>query len=358
MASPFTFTPGMAGKAYINMHYTDEIADSFDDPESERYVYKILGLRGSGKSVVYSKLINATKAKEAWKVYTISAGVENPHKSLIGQMSKDGFISSYDDTVKLSAEAGAEGNVLVAKGSGKVAVEVERAKNPNLYSDESTIKDMVRSATKKGFKILIGIDDIVKSEEMVSFLSLIGDMILDEERDIYLLCTGTTKNIEDFAAEPHLSFFVRGNKIEIAGLSMNQMALKYAELLGAPLETAKALARYTKGYAYAYQVLGELCYTHGSTDIQSFEQEFDASLADQYDLIFKGLADSEKEFLRAVVLSESGAAKDIQKNMTNQENYNVLRSRLSKKHLVNASIRGILTVDLPRIKEYFTAWQL
>ncbi len=36
MASPFTFTPGIAGEAYIDMHYAEEIIENFT---SETTVY-------------------------------------------------------------------------------------------------------------------------------------------------------------------------------------------------------------------------------------------------------------------------------------------------------------------------------
>ncbi len=70
---PFTRTPGVAGAAFIDMHYADEIIESFEDDHSSKYVYKIVGLRGSGKSVEYRKIVNSFADKEGWLVYTLSA---------------------------------------------------------------------------------------------------------------------------------------------------------------------------------------------------------------------------------------------------------------------------------------------
>ena len=355
MVSPFTFTPGKAGDAYIDMHYADEIIDNFDDPGSEKYVYKILGLRGSGKSVVYSKTIMALREKPGWKVYTLSSG-NDPLQALIGLMSKEDFISSNEKSITYSAEGGIEGNMLVAKGSGKLSAEVKQSPDQHFYSSEAAIKEMMDIATGEGYKVLIGIDDIAKTKDMVRFLSIVGDMVIDSRKDVYLLCTGTSKNIEDFADEPHLSFFVRSDRIEIKGLSIPQMTLKLEELLQVPRDEAKKLAFYTRGYAYAYQVLGELCYKHKTTDIESVAAEFDATLADQYDIIWNQLSDGEKEFVKAVVASETGETKDIRDRMGNGANYSVIRSRLNKKHLINANEHGILTIDLPRIREYIDMW--
>lgn len=355
MASPFTFTPGKAGDAYIDMHYADEIMENFDDSDSEKYVYKILGLRGSGKSVVYSKVIKALREKPEWKVYTLSSG-NDPLQTLIGLMSKGNFISSNEKNVTYSAGGGIESNVFLAKGSGNISAEVKLSPNQHFYSDEAAIKEMMDAAAGKGYKVLIGIDDIAKSKYMVRFLSILGDMVLDDRKDVYLLCTGTSKNIEDFADEPHLSFFVRSDRIETKGLSIPQMALKYKELLKVSGDEAKELALYTKGYAYAYQVLGELCYKYKTTDIKKIESEFDAAMTDQYDIIWGQLSDCERELAKAIVASSSGEAKDIQSRMDNKANYNVVRSRLNKKHLVNATERGKLTIDLPRFREYVDMW--
>ena len=355
MASPFTFTPGKAGDAYIDMHYVDEIVDNFNDPSSEKYVYKILGLRGSGKSVVYSKVIRALREDPGWKVYTLSSG-NDPLQTLIGLMSKEDFISSNERSVTYSAEGGVEGNVLFAKGSGKVSAEVKQSPNQHFYSSEAAIKEMMDVASEEGFKVLVGIDDIAKTKDMVRFLSIVGDMVLDDRKKIYLLCTGTSKNIEDFADEPHLSFFVRSDKIEIKELSIPQMTLKYGELLNAPVDEAKKLALYTRGYAYAYQVVGELCYKYKTTELTRVEMEFDAAVADQYDIIWGQLSDCERELVKAIVSSKSGETKDIKNRMDNSANYNALRARLNKKHLINTNERGILTIDLPRFTEYVDMW--
>ena len=40
VVDPFTRTPGIAGKAYIDMHYKDIVINSFENPESSKYIYK------------------------------------------------------------------------------------------------------------------------------------------------------------------------------------------------------------------------------------------------------------------------------------------------------------------------------
>ena len=69
----------------------DEIIENFRSEESAKYVYKITGLRGSGKSVEYSKIIKNLTGKREWLVYTLSAA-GNPTETLIAKLSKESFI--------------------------------------------------------------------------------------------------------------------------------------------------------------------------------------------------------------------------------------------------------------------------
>lgn len=357
MASPFTFTPGIAGEAYIDMHYAEEIIENFISETSEKYVYKILGLRGSGKSVVYSKVLSAMRNENKWLVYSLSAGGD-PVQTLIGLLSKEKFVSNTVKKLSIKTEGVLESDIAVIKGSGKVGTKVDYLPDSTQYSTEAILKDMVMTASNMGYSILVGIDDIAKTPETTAFLSLIGDMILDETKRIYLVCTGLTKNIEDFISEPHLSFFVRGNKIEIGKLSIPQISFKYRSFLNADKSVAKTLAEFTKGYAYAYQVVGELCYKHNTTDISLIVDEFDAIIADQYDLIWSSLAPAEKELANIIATTENNSVENLKSRMKNKSSFSVLRSRLIKKHVVTAGERGTLSIELPRINEYINTWVL
>ena len=115
---------------------------------------------------------------------------------------------------------------------------------------------MLSKVSTKGYKVLIGIDDIAKTDEMVRFLSILGSLLIEPNQNVRFICTGLSKNIEDFVSVPHLSFFVRNESIKMKPLDLHSIAQKYRQLLGVTREEAVSLAQFTKGYAYAYQVLG------------------------------------------------------------------------------------------------------
>lgn len=354
--SPFTWTPGIAGKALIKTHYADDIISNFDSDSSYKYVYKIVGLRGSGKSVEYSAVCNYFRAKDNWLVYTLSAG-GNPTKALIAQLSKCDFIEANNRETTYTTEMSASGGAVVISGNLSSSISSVVSENEKYYSDEVALKEMVKEATKRGYKVLVGIDDIAKTREMTEFLSILGSMFMESDKAIYLICTGLAKNIEDFVEEPHLSFFVRGDSIEITTLNLHDICYMYQKLLGVSQDEAVELAKFTNGYAYAYQVLGEIYYKKNSSEkLNQLYSKFDQVMGSQYDLIWDTLTEGERALLK-IALTTDGKSESIKKEMDAPGSYNSLRNRLIKKHVIDVSERGMIKVRLPRFKEYIEYWK-
>ena len=299
---PFTRTPGVAGKAYIDNGVADEIIRNFRSEESAKYVYKITGLRGSGKSVEYGKIIRTLKEDKNWRVYPLS---------------------SSGDAVP----------------------------------DEATLTKMVATANKKKYKVLVGVDDISKTAEMVKLLSMIGSMLL-EGLQIYLVVTGLSENIEDFSAEKNLTFFKRADEREIKELSRYDIAYMYEKLLKVEPAEARRIEALTNGYAYAYQVLGTLYFNKDKSEtLEDIIPDFERIMfKDSYDLIWRTLTNGEKEVVRCIYRSKDGSAAKIKELMEKPASYSVYRDRLINKHLVDGDERGYLKIRLPRFDKYIEIW--
>lgn len=354
--SPFTMTPGIAGNALIETHYADEIIANFESPESFKYVYKIVGLRGSGKSVEYSIVMNHFREKKNWLVYSLSAG-GNPTQTLLSLLSKESFINNKNISESIETSASIEGNIAVISANGTASSTINIKDNENYYSDEADLQEMINKAKKKNYNILIGIDDIAKTDEMVRFLSILGTIIMQKDVNVRFICTGLSKNIEDFVNVPHLSFFVRNEAVTMKPLDVHSISRKYRQLLEVSQTDAIELAKFTKGYAYAYQVLGEICFKLNKSVIdEEVEVEFDEKIGSQYDLLWDNMTDAEQELVRIIVNTESGDVSEIKSKMKKESGYTSLRDRLIKKHMLLAQGRGIITVPLPRYREYVNNW--
>lgn len=353
---PFTRTPGIAGKAYIDNGIADEIITNFTSKESNKYVYKITGLRGSGKSVEYSKIIRTLKESKNWLVYPLSASGDAV-ETLISKLSMEKFIDSKSESMSVRSSASVEGNLLVAKGAGAVNVEKTYRDNEHFYSSEAILTQMIKEANKKKYNVLIGIDDISKTDPMIKLLSIIGSMQL-EGIQVYLVVTGLSENIEDFSTEKNLTFFKRADTKEIKNLNKYDVVSMYEKLLNVEPKEAKRLQELTCGYAYAYQVLGSLYFTKKKDEtLENLMPEYERILfKDTYDLIWKNLTESEKELIKCIYKSETGKTDAIKSLMRKPESYPVYRNRLINKHIVDGDSRGILKIRLPRFKEFIELW--
>lgn len=353
---PFTRTPGIAGKAYINCGIADEIISDFTSDDSSKYVYKITGLRGSGKSVEYSRVIRTLKEDKRWLVYPLSASGETV-STLIAKLGMEPFIDSKKTSTTTSSTTSVGGSAFIFSGNETVNVQKNVADNENLFSDEATLTKMISIANEKGYKILVGIDDVAKTKETTRLLSIIGSVLL-EGMQVYLVVTGLSENIEDFSSEKNLSFFKRADSREISELNKYDITYMYEKLLGIDTAEAKRLADVSMGYAYAYQALGSLYFRKKPGDrISDIMPDFERILfRDSYELIWKSLTVGEKEIVKCIYQTPNGKAEEIKALMNNPGSYSVYRDRLIRKHIVNGDNRGYLSIRLPRFDKYIEIW--
>ena len=353
---PFTRTPGVAGKAYIDNGIADEIITNFCSDESSKYVYKITGLRGSGKSVEYGKIIRTLKEKSDWLVYPLSASGDAV-ATLISKLSMEKFINSKKVQTSISNTAAIEAKAIGLSGEDSLSVSKSYVDNDKFYSAEATLTKMIDTANKKGYKVLIGIDDISKTPEMVALLSMVGSMIL-EGLKLYLVVTGLSENIEEFSNEKNLSFFKRADYKEIKSLNKFDVAFMYEKLLSVDSAEAKRIEGLSGDYAYAYQVLGSLYFCKRDNEsLEDLMPEFERILfKDSYDLIWKSLTTGEKDLVKCIYSSGTGKAEDIKKLMSTPSAYSVYRERHINKHLVDGDTRGVLKICLPRFDKFIEIW--
>lgn len=355
-SDPFTRTPGIAGKAYIDNGIADEIINNFKNEESAKYVYKITGLRGSGKSVEYSRVIQALKGDKKWLVYPLSASGEAV-STLIAKLGMEKFIDAKITTTSVSSTTSVGGNAFVLSGNETVGIQKSYTDDECIYSQEAILTKMIATANEKGFKILVGIDDISKTGEIVKLLSIIGSMLL-EGLKIYLIVTGLSENIEEFTTESNLTFFKRADSMEIRALNKYDITYMYEKLLGLDASEARRMEAISKGYAYAYQVLGTLYYNKKENEtLDDIMPEFERIMfKDSYDLIWRSLTKNEKEVVRCIFKTKDGKAEDIKSLLRNPSGYSVYRDRLINKHLVDGDTRGYLSIRLPLFDKFVEIW--
>lgn len=353
---PFTRTPGIAGKAYIDNGIADEIIKNFCSDDSSKYVYKITGLRGSGKSVEYSKVIRTLKKEKGWLVYPLSASGDTV-STLIAKLSMEPFADSKKTSTTTGSSTTVGGSAVLLSGKETVNIQKTVVDNDRLYSDEAVLTKLIALANEKGYKVLVGIDDIAKTKETTNLLSIIGSMLL-EGLNVYLVVTGLSENIEDFSSVKNLSFFKRADSREIKSLNKYDMTYMYEKLLGVDTTEARRIGDISMGYAYAYQVLGSLYFEKKDSDkLEDIIPDFERIIfRDSYELIWRSLTSSEKEIVRCIYKTENGKAEEIKALMSNPRSYPVYRDRLINKHIVDGDNRGYLSIRLPLFDKFISVW--
>lgn len=350
MQNPFTTTFNKTPEyTYIITEATGEILDNFAYDQPSESVYKITGVRGSGKTVILAKIENQLRSEEnknrGWLVFDLS-----PARDMLGQIAamlqKEGFRkrSSKATGINLSATVLGTGG-----GIGYTKTEQER------YQDIGVdIEEMIRSARDAGKRILLGIDEVSRTREMVELASEYGRW-LRAGYPVYMVCTGLYENIQEVSNVKNLTFFRRATTIQTKPLNMIRMSEMYQKQLDIEASLARRMAEITKGYAYAFQELGSLYFRKSDEEtldslIPSLRTEL---FAYSYEKIWEELTDSDRFMAGLLVNQEEYKREDVLKLMGDKAgNYSMYRDRLLKRGILTASRRGYISYALPYFADF------
>jgi energy-coupling factor transporter ATP-binding protein EcfA2 len=349
MQNPFTTTFSKTPEyTYISTNKTDEILENFSYDIPSESVYKITGVRGSGKTVILAKieenLKNEGNKEKGWLVFDL-----NPARDMLGQVAamlhKAGF--GKNDTKSRSMNISA---TILGTGGG---LGYSEGKENNFFDIGVEIEEMLQAAQKKGRKILVGIDEVSKTAEMIKFASEYGRW-LRAGYPVYLVCTGLYENIQEVSNVKNLTFFRRATTIKTEPLNAVRMAEMYKKKLGVDGEEAKKMARLTKGYAYAFQELGVLYFRKKENEtLEDITPDLRTELfAYSYEKIWEELTEADR-FLMSLLTDKNEYKRDEVLNLMGDKsgNYSMYRDRLIKRGLLE-SRQAYISISLPFFADY------
>ena len=128
---------------------------------------------------------------------------------------------------------------------------------------------------------------------------------------------------------------------------------KYKNIFGTDRDTAEKMAELTKGYPFAFQVLGYLTWNH-SGHYEVVIDEYEQYLSEfVYDKIWSELSQKDRIVARGIAETESGKIKEIREHLGMETNeFNPYRKRLIKKGIVSGETRGYVFFTLPLFERY------
>jgi hypothetical protein len=163
------------------------------------------------------------------------------------------------------------------------------------------------------------------------------------------------EDIESLENIDGLTFFLRAAKYEMTPLNITYIRDDYKNTMKLSFEEAEKMAFITKGYAYAYQVLGKYMWDSGKKTLTTeVLHKLDEVLSDKvYKKIWDELAPKDKWFLQFIICKDTMSAEELlSMAKTNHSQWSVPRSRLSEKGIIDVQSRGMISICLPRFREF------
>ncbi len=331
MQNPFTTTfSKMPEYTYIATEQPEEILNNFAYDNPSESVYKITGVRGSGKTVILARIEDELRKgqyhSDGWCVCDL-----NPTRDILMQFA----------------------SMLQKEGLAKDSKGFSSEQNEKFFDIGVEIELMLQMAQKKRKKFLIGIDEVSKSSEMIIFASEFGKW-LRAGYPVYLVCTGLYENMRELSNVKNLTFFRRATTVQTAPLSTIKMSEMYKNKLNVDNETAKTMSKLTKGYAYAFQELGVLYFKKRPEEtlediVASLKSEL---YAYSYEKIWEEMSEGDQLMTKILTDKEEYKREEVLKCMGERSNnYSVYRDRLLKKGII-FSRQGYISLALPFFADY------
>ena len=163
---------------------------------------------------------------------------------------------------------------------------------------------------------------------------------------------GLKKNILSLQKDNRISFLKRAEKKDLKQLSLNSIMLDYKNNLQLTDQEASEMAIFTKGYSYAFQLLGYLCF-RTKQKYKNVIDQFDEKMTNNvYDIIWEDLSQKEKEVLQMMFQAKELTTRDILNvSGLDKNSYNEYRSILISKDILVDRGYGKIDFTLPRFKE-------
>ncbi len=340
MANPFSTTFGIEPLNFIQRETEAQtIFESFDDSFPSNSVYLLLGPRGSGKTVLMSSICEHYSSKDDRIVIDIGAK-QNIIEKICSLLYEKGKLKNF--FLKAEINFSFQGFSFSLKGKEPIS------------SAFALLIKMLDILKKKNKKVLFAIDEVDNSDELKYFISDY-QQLLRNKYSVYLLMTGLYENISKLQNNQSITFLYRSPKIFLNPLPLKEMAYGYQKYLNVSLEDSVKFAKFTKGYAYAYQLLGYLLFNKEKKIIDNdLLKKFDDTLSmNAYDKIFSELSEKEQLILKEINSNKEVKTSSIMEKINmDTKTFSVYRDKLIKKGIIKGTHYGKIEFSLPRFKEF------
>ena len=335
--NPFTLTFGKEPNTAVT-RYEDlqEITDTFNAENPVSQTFFIEGIRGSGKTVLMTMAANHLRQKDSWVIINL-----NPTLDLLENLSAR-LISACRRLPDLKDR----GFSISVAGIG-FGMEGTGQHQDNI----SEIEDCLAFLQKKKKRLLITIDEVLPGDTMRVFASQF-QIFIREDYPVFLLMTGLYENIYAIQNDPALTFLLRAPKIRMTPLSMLQITRQYRDIFEISEDRARQMAFVTRGYAFAFQALGTVCWNHKGEGEKKILEYLDELLDDfVYKKIWASLTKREKDIVLSIKKDNTKTGEICRDISMNPASFSKYRNSLLLKGILLSEEHGYCSLALPRFNE-------
>ncbi len=335
--NPYSPTFGAPPAAYIHRDFEEnKILNDFCSPLGTIKSYMILGARGVGKTVLMHEMANRFETFPDWVVVRM-----NPNVDMMAALVKK--LSGHKKVMSLIKSVGI--NLSFFNIDLKIS-------DSSIKDEEDAVTEILKALEKDSKRLLIIVDEATNTDYMRIFASAYQNLI-GQRLPVYLLMTGLYENINSLKNEKNLTFLYRMPRIILPPLKTAAIADNYQDVFQTSNDIALKMAACTKGYSYAFQLLGKLTWDKGGNYTKVLD-EYKSDLNEMvYGKIWDEMSEKDREFVYAITLSQHGEVKELRKILDWKTNeLSPYRDRLLKKGVIDSPGYGLLQTSLPFFKSF------
>jgi hypothetical protein len=182
-----------------------------------------------------------------------------------------------------------------------------------------------------------------------------------QDYPIYLLMTGLYENISALQDDASLTFLYRAPKLLLEPLNYTAVQAQYMDIFQIDEAAAEEMTSLTKGYPFAFQVLGYLYWENRKEKtISEILPEYDQYLEEYvYSKIWSELSELDRKIMLEIASGKDNRVKNIRDNLgMTSRLFSVYRDRLKRKGVLDTREYGKVSMSLPRMEEFVLRQQM
>ena len=315
---------------------TQEVEQSFLLGTQQSYV--ITGIRGCGKTVFLTNVCSKCKENN-WIVVNINlSNRDSALRQMLVKLAGESRLKKFPDFESLS---------LSVLGFG-----VQIGKKEFIKNDENDVTKLLETAKKHNQKVLIAIDEVINSNSMKELISAFQIWTRDK-LPVYLIMTGLYENIKELQNSKALTFLYRCPRIDLVPLEKSAIKENYQRNLKITEEQAIEMAKYTKGYSFAFQALGYSVFLENEFNEDAINRCKTILFDYSYMKIWDELSNNDRKVCVALAQSNNGSYAEIKDILNwNNNQLNPYRRRLINKQIVESKRKGEMNFSLPFFQDF------